>query len=105
MATVYLKDLFADKDKGISKYNHLRYSAESWERWVSSPLMAFNRFKARDYRELLEEAQFEIRRFEIEQGTAEDLKELAGIPIDPFFKRYSREELAAKNLFFVAQKR
>jgi hypothetical protein len=104
LATAYLGDRFADKDKHLSRYNHLRYSAEVWERWVSSSLMSFNRFKARDYRELLEGAGFQIRRFEVEEGTPEDLKELDRIEIAPCFKGYSREELAVKNLFFVAQK-
>jgi SAM-dependent methyltransferase len=105
LATAYLKDLFADRHKGLPRYNHLRYSAETWERWVNSPLMSFNRFKARDYRELLEGASFQIRRFDIEEGTAEDLRELEKIGIAPCFKGYSRAELAAKDLFFVAQKR
>jgi hypothetical protein len=104
VATVYLKDLFADSDKSISKYNHLRYSAEAWERWVSSPLMSFNRFKARDYRELLEQAGFKIQRFDIEQGNPQDLSEMKEIPIAPCFQRYTREELAAKDLLFVARK-
>ena len=89
---------------GLSKYNHLRYSPETWERWVNSPLMAFNRFKARDYRELLAETKFEIVRFDVEQGTTQDLAELDRIPIDPSFSRYSKEELAATHLFFVARK-
>jgi len=105
LATVYLKDLFADRHKALPRYNHLRYSAETWERWVNSSLMSFNRFKARDYRQLLEGAQFQIQQFEVEAGTAEDLKELDRIKIAPCFKGYSRAELAAKDLFFVAQKR
>jgi SAM-dependent methyltransferase len=104
LAAVHLKDLYADIHSGLSKYNHLRYSPEAWERWVNSPLMSFNRFKAPDYRELLEEAEFEIVRFEVDQGTKEDLAELDTIPIADCFKRYSREDLAAHHLFFAARK-
>src|SRR5207244_3858583 len=76
LATIHLRDLFADSDKSISKYNHMRYSTGAWERWVNSPLMSYSRLKARDYRETLEQAGFEIQLFQIEHGTPEDLKEL-----------------------------
>ena len=105
LSTVHLKDLYANTQSGLSKYNHLRYSPKSWARWVNSPLMSFNRFKARDYRELLEETKFEIVRFDVEGATEEDLAELEQIPIAKCFARYSKEELAAKHLFFVGRKR
>ena len=105
LATIHLRDLYADADKSISDYNHLRYSVDEWENRINSPLMSYNRFKAKDYRELLEEAGFELPVFEVEQGTEAHLKELDRIPIDPFFKRYTREELAARHLFFIARKK
>jgi SAM-dependent methyltransferase len=104
LATIHLKDLWASIHIGLSKYNHLRYSPAAWERWVNSPLMSFNRFKAPDYRQLLEETKFEIVRFDVEPGTKEDLAELDTIPIADCFKRYSREDLAAHHLFFAARK-
>jgi len=105
LATVHLRDLFAGSQPGLSKYNQLRYSRETWERWINSPLMSYNRFRAPDYRELLEEAGFEIVHFEVEGGTPEDFKELDAIPVAECFKKYSREDLAAKHLFFVVQKK
>jgi len=105
LATIHLRDLYADADKSISDYNHLRYSVDEWENRINSPLMSYNRFKARDYRELLEEVGFELPVFEVEQGTDTHLKELDQVPLDPYFKRYSREELAARHLFFIAQKK
>ena len=33
LATAYLKDLFAERHREIPRYNHLRYSATTWERW------------------------------------------------------------------------
>ncbi len=104
LSTVHLKDLYANMQSGLSKYNHLRYSPESWERWVNSPLMSFNRFKAPDYRQFLEEAKFDIVRFDIEPGTKADLEELDRTSIDRYFSGYSRDELAATHLFFVARK-
>ncbi len=105
LATVHLTDLFAASQPGLSKYNQLRYTPETWERWINSPLMSYNRFRAPDYRELLEEAGFEIAHFEVEGGTPEDFKELETIPIAECFKKYRREDLAATHLFFVARKR
>lgn len=102
LAMVHLRDTFTASQPGL---NQLRYSRETWERWINSPLMSFNRFRAPDYRELLEEPGFEIVHFEVEGGTPQDFKELKQIPIAECFKKYSREDLAAKHLFFVAQKR
>jgi SAM-dependent methyltransferase len=105
LATIHLRDNLAGlSHTGLTKYQHLRYSPETWERRINSSLMSFNRFKAPDYRELLEKAGFEIRHFEVEPGTDEEIEELNRVRIDPCFQRYSREELAARHLFFVAQK-
>lgn len=103
LATVYLKDLYAYVG-GTSQYNHLKFSPEIWNGWINSPLMSFNRFKAPDYRELLEEAGFRIVHFEVDGPSESDMHELERIPVHASFNRYSREELGAKNLFFVAEK-
>jgi SAM-dependent methyltransferase len=102
LATVHLRDTFAPADPGL---NQFRYPQHSWERWINSSLMSFNRFRAPDYRDLLEKAGFDIVHFEVEGGTPQDFKELEKIPIAECFKKYSREDLAAKHLFFVAQKK
>jgi hypothetical protein len=104
LATVYLFDVNATAQNGLSQYNHLRYSPEVWESWINSRLMSYNRLKARDYRELLEQAGFTIRHFDVTGPTASDLEDLARVPVHPCFSHYSREELGAKNLFFVAEK-
>jgi hypothetical protein len=66
--------------------------------------MSFNRLKAPEYREMLEKAGFEVVQFEVEPATAEDFKELDRIKVAACFQRFSREELAARHLFFVARK-
>jgi len=104
LATVYLNDVNATPQNGLSQYNHLRYSPDIWEKWINSPLMSYNRLKARDYRELLEQAGFHVRHFDVTGPTAGDLEELARIPVHECFKHYTREELGAKNLFFAAEK-
>jgi hypothetical protein len=106
MATVYLRDILTgNPHTSADKYNQLKYSPESWERWFNSSIIQFNRFKAPDYQEMLEKAGFKIIHFEVVPPTAEDYAELDRVQIDRCFKRYTREELAARELFFVAQKR
>jgi len=105
LATIHLRDLLTASQPGISKYNQLRYSNETWERWINSSLMSYNRLRAPDYRELLEQAGFELLSFEVEQGTAADLAELEQVPVAKCFQNYSRDDLAAKHLFFCARKR
>ncbi len=105
MATVHLFDIYANSDPGITIYNHLKYSQQVWSTLVNSDLMTFNRFKARDYREALEGAGFEIVEFDIDHGTAEDLQTLRSLTVHPEFSaRYTEEELADLHLFFVARK-
>jgi SAM-dependent methyltransferase len=104
LGNIYLWDLHATGKNGISKYNHLRYSPEIWEKWVNSRLMSYNRLKAADYRQLLENAGFRIRHFDVTGPTAADMEELGRVPVHGYFNRYSREELGAKHLFFVAEK-
>lgn len=103
LATIHLRDLHANVG-GISQYNHLRYSPAFWDGWINSRLISYNRLRGPDYRELLEEAGFEIAHFELEHATAEELAELDSLKVHPCFSRYSREDLAAKHLFFAARK-
>jgi SAM-dependent methyltransferase len=105
LAPVHLRDiLVGNLYTSADKYNQLRYSPEKWERWFHSSIMYYNRLKAPDYRELLEKAGFEVVHFEVEPATAEDYKELDRIKVAACFQRFSREELAARHLFFVARK-
>jgi SAM-dependent methyltransferase len=104
LSTVHLMDLYAHEDFRITPYNHLKFSGKFWERWVNSSMMSFNRLKARDYLELLREAGFKIVHQEVNAPTPEDYAQLDRVKVHPDFARYSREELAAKHLFFVAEK-
>ena len=103
-ATIHLKDLWADTDRRLSRYNHLRYSPWLWENVINSPLMPFNRLRGPDYRELLEEAGFKIRHFELEPPTDADMRLLAETRVHPCFQKYSPRDLAEKHLFFAAEK-
>ncbi len=106
LATIHLRDILAGSfQTGLVKYHQLKYSPRDWERWINSPLMSFNRLRAPDYKAFLEQAGFELLHFEVEPGTAEELKELDQVHIAECFQRYKREDLAARHLFFVARKR
>ena len=104
LATIHLYDLYTNSDRGISQYNHLKYSPQVWNSWINSSLMSYNRLRAPDYRELLTAAGFAIRHFEVEKPAADDLKQLERIRKDSSFSKYSPEDLGAKHLFFVAEK-
>lgn len=101
MATIHLRDLFADADTSITPYNHLRFSPWFWEHCVCSPLMSYNRLKAPDYRECLQESGLRLLAFDVEPGNTALLKT---IRIHPCFAGYSPEDLAGHHLFFAAQK-
>jgi len=104
LATIHLKDMFSNCGNGLSPYNYLKFSPFVWDRCINSSIMSYNRFKAPDYRELLEEAGFNLVHWEVEGPTDNDRLELERIPVHRCFKRYSMEELGAKHLFLVAEK-
>jgi hypothetical protein len=104
LAQLHLRQLFDGLNSRTSPFFSLRYSEAFWERVVNSPMMSYNRFKARDYRATLETAGFEIAHFDVEPGRPEDLELLKRARIHPMFAHYSAEELAARHLFFVARK-
>lgn len=104
MAVIHLIDMHSNPQNGLSPYNFYRYSHNTWNNWINSSIMPFSRLKARDYRKLLEESGFHIRHFEIDAPSESDLRKLEQIPIHDCFREYSKEELGAKHLFFVAEK-
>lgn len=101
MGTIHLRDLFADADPTITPYNHLRFSPWFWEHCVGSSLMSYNRLKAPDYQDDLQECGLRLLAFEVESGNADLLKT---VRIHSCFAGYSREDLAGHHLFFAAQK-
>jgi SAM-dependent methyltransferase len=104
-AQQHLRQLFDGLDSKTSPFYSLRYSDWLWENIINSPMMSYNRLRPPDYRELLGEAGFEIAHFNVKPGTKEELAMLDRARIHPSFSQYSREELAASWLFFVARKR
>ncbi|HZV33213.1 MAG TPA: methyltransferase domain-containing protein [Verrucomicrobiae bacterium] len=104
LAQQHLRQLFDGLESKTSPFFSLRYSDETWEKWINSPMMSYNRLKERDYREILESAGFEVAAAIVEPGRPEDFALLDQAEIHPIFKRYSREELAARHIFLVGRK-
>jgi SAM-dependent methyltransferase len=105
LAQLHLRQLFDGLNSRTSPFFSLRYSEWFWENFINSPMMSYNRLRASDYREILEESGFEVAHFEVEPGRPEDFALLDRARIHPMFARYTRDELAARALFFVARKK
>jgi len=104
LATIHLRDLFGGLTGSISPYFSLQFSPTVWEKCINSRAMAYNRLKARDYRDLLEEAGFRLAHFEVDPVPEIDLATLSKTRVHPCFKDYSPAELAARHLFFAAER-
>lgn len=103
-ASVHFVGQFRSPDLRAGQYEHLRYSPEVWENRINSTLMSFNRLKGPDYRELLESAGFRLREFRLTAATPEEIADLKRAGVHPSFHRYSGADLAARGVFFVAEK-
>ena len=103
-ATVHFVGQFRSPDLRKGQYEHLTPSPAIWNGWINSSLMSFNRLKAPDYRETLEQSGFRIREFKLVGPTAEDLAELKRTKVHPSFSHYSEQDLATRGVFFVAEK-
>lgn len=103
-ATIHFVGHFGDPFARRGHYEHLIYSAQTWERRFNSRLMSFNRLKGPDYRAALEQAGFRLLAFDVTPPTEADLAELRRTPVHPEFRRYSEHELAALGVFLVAEK-
>ncbi|MDB6066750.1 MAG: Methyltransferase type 11 [Pedosphaera sp.] len=104
LAQQHLRQLFDGLESRTSPFYSLRYSDRFWENYVNSPMMSYNRLRARDYRQTLQEAGFEVECFEVEPGSPQDFAQLKRARIHPMFSGYTPDELAARHLFFAARK-
>lgn len=105
IATIRHDDQYADSDPTLSRYNFLRYGHATWARWFHNRFTPFNRLRPADHRALLADLPFNIVSWDIEGGDASDLAELARIKVHPDFAAYPMEELTARHLTMVLQRR
>ena len=97
-----LQDHYAYFDRGLSRYNFLRFSDRSW-RLVNSPLHHQNRLRSPDYLRLVRDAGLELVSETPSGPSAEGLAELSGLPLAERFRAYTPEELGITILSFVAR--
>jgi len=104
VASIHLYDVYSNFDPLLSRFNFLRYSTKTWERWFNNSHMSYNRLRAPDYRRLLEGLPFKTIIWEVTPPTDADIKELSRIKVHPDFSSVAREDLAGTHLLFVLQK-
>lgn len=104
IATIHLYDPYSNVDRSLSRFNYLRYSERTWNRWFNSELMTYNRLRASDYAALFHGLPFEADIWKVDGGTPEDLQELDRITVSPDFARYDRRDLSSTHLTFVMRR-
>ena len=101
VATIHLYDTYSQFDRSLSRFNFLRYSAKTWERWFNNSHMSYNRLHASDYAALLEGLPFKKIIWEVTPPSQDDIAELSRIKVHPEFSSYGLADLASTHLFFV----
>lgn len=105
MFSIKLDDQYRHFDPALPRFNFLRYSAAVWRRWFDNPYTPFNRLRAVQHRELLEEGPFDIVSWATTGGGPEDVAELRRAPPHPEFARFSETELACDSVIALARRR
>jgi SAM-dependent methyltransferase len=96
-----LQDHYSYFDRGISRYNFLRFSDATWA-LVNSPLHFQNRLRAPEYLRLVREAGLDLV-FEHPSGPNEEGRaELQTMSLARRFRDYSIDDLGVTILSFVA---
>lgn len=104
MATTHLTFQFGTPDTNARQYQHLSISPRIWQTFFSSRIMYFNRFKGPDYRRTLEAAGFRIVEMLVTPPSTQDSAYFNATRIHECFRHLRPEELAARHVFFVAEK-
>jgi SAM-dependent methyltransferase len=95
-------DHWEHTDRTISRVNFLRFPDHTF-RWMQSDRLYQNRLRHPEYAELLRNSGVELRREErIVDSNA--LAALDSLPIAARFQRFSKEDLAALDSYFLAVK-
>jgi SAM-dependent methyltransferase len=102
--SIDMKDHYSYFDAGLSAYNFLRFSPRRW-RLVNPSLHFQNRLRHRDYVTLFEAAGLRIISEQTLWGDRDDLETVDKLPPwRDFSRRYSLEELAAREMTVIASK-
>jgi len=95
-------DHYAYVDSGIDQLHYLQYSEAAWRKWNNAFLYQ-NRLRAVDFTEMAKRAGFTIE-IDTSRPNPKRLRQLESIRVDPYFARYSRDQLAITSIDFVGRK-
>jgi len=95
-------DHYAYVDSGIDQLHYLQYSEAAWRKWNNAFLYQ-NRLRAIDFTEMAKRAGFTIE-IDTSRPNPKRLRQLESIRVDPYFARYSRDQLAITSIDFVGRK-
>ncbi len=95
-------DHYAYADRRIDQLHYLRYSEAAWQKW-NNEFLYQNRLRAVDFTEMARRTGFAIE-IDTSRASKERLAQLDRIRVDPYFARYSREQLAITSIDFVGRK-
>jgi SAM-dependent methyltransferase len=98
-----LRDHFAYFDRGLSRYNFLRYSDKAWEVRNSS-LLYQNRMRRSDYLRAFEEAGLTIVSEDAALPNEAELDSLRRQKMAERFRTYALDDLAVQSLALVARR-
>jgi SAM-dependent methyltransferase len=95
-------DHYAYSDRGIDQLHYLQYSEAAWKKW-NNEFLYQNRLRAIDFTEMAKRAGFTIE-IDTSRASKERLQQLDRIRVDPYFTRYTREQLAITSIDFIGRK-
>jgi SAM-dependent methyltransferase len=99
------QDHYSTVDPALTHGNFLRYSSREWHWYGGSGLAYHNRLRSRDYREMLQQAGFEIAvcRERVDERTLQAIRS-GQLPVHEEFCRYTLEELAVDYIWIACEK-
>ena len=95
-------DHYAYSDRTIDQLHYLRFSEAAWKKW-NNEFLYQNRLRAVDFVEMAKRAGFTIE-VDTSRASKERLAQLERIRVDPYFARYTREQLAVTSIDFIGRK-
>jgi SAM-dependent methyltransferase len=98
-----LRDHFAYFDRGLSRYNFLRYSDKAWE-VLNSSVLYQNRLRRSDYLRAFEKAGLTIVREDAARPNEAELEGLRRQKVAERFRTYALDDLGVQSLALVARR-
>lgn len=95
-------DHYAYVDPSIHQLNYLQYSEAEWRKW-NNRFLYQNRLRAIDFIEMARRARFAIE-LDTSRPHPTRLVQLGSIRVDPWFGRYTRDQLAITSIDFIGRR-